>query len=419
MAALFRVPVLAAIVAGLTAFPLGLLIMVRASSGPLHDSDVALIQVHGTVQILGWAGLFIVGVASHAVPRFFGNTAIPFPWPQRLTVVLIVAGLGLRALAQPGTWLPYRDVLLTTAGLAIAAGWLVFAWTLFVVLRAGSEGQRMVAGWFWLGLAGAAGAALAYLGLSIDLAARVEVDRVAFVDPAWNTAFQQIALFGFILPFTFGFSARAVAAFLRLPPRDLRADRAAMVLVALGTLLAALGASGGHGHILSRAGALLIAAAIVIFTLALRILPPLWSGQPLADRWLHRYAGTAYAWLLVGAVLIAVGAVAPDGSWSVARTASLHVVTVGFLTTLILGFAHKALPLLSRHPLPLPGAVPVAFGLLQLGVALRLAGNLLGPVDIDPSVLRMGGVFSLLGFVAGVVPLAVLLLRSNPDRTPS
>src|SRR5690606_15324177 len=108
----------------------------------------------------------------------------------------------------------------------------------------------------------------------------------------------------------------------------LRADRAAMVLVALGTLLAALGASGGHGHILSRAGALLITAAIVIFTLALRILPPLWSGQPLADRWLHRYAGTAYAWLLVGAVLIAVGAVAPDGSWSVARTASLHVVTV-------------------------------------------------------------------------------------------
>lgn len=417
MARLYRAPILAAIAAGALGFPIGLYVLGRAAEGPLGDADIALIEVHGSVQLLGWAGLFVVGVASHVIPRFFGNTSIPFPWPQRLTLYLVVAGLGLRAVAQPGTWLPHREVALVTSGAATAAGWLTFAWTMLVVLRTGSEERRAVARWLWLGTIGSIGTALLYLGLSVDLATRVEPGGVVFVSPAWNIAFQQVALFGLLLPFAFGVSARAVAGFLDLPPRDERADRAAVALLSLGTLLTSLGASGGAGSTPSRVGVLLLAAAIVLFAVALRILPLAWSRRPRADRWLRRYAVTAYLWLLGAGVLMTISAVATDGSLSIPRSAGLHLVTVGFLTTLILGFAHKALPLFERRPLPLARAVPAAFGLLHTGVALRLAGALPlplpGSLEVDAVLLRLGGVLSVLGFLVGIAPVLVLLLRSR------
>ena len=52
-------------------------------------SRVTHFQSHGGAQIFGWAGLFLISMAFHIVPRI-RNTSIAFPWPQRIALILIL-----------------------------------------------------------------------------------------------------------------------------------------------------------------------------------------------------------------------------------------------------------------------------------------------------------------------------------------
>src|SRR5262249_30265457 len=60
----------------------------------------ALAQAHGHLQLYGWAGCFVFGVALHFVPRLRGT---PLPYARALPWIVAaqVAGLLLRMAAQP------------------------------------------------------------------------------------------------------------------------------------------------------------------------------------------------------------------------------------------------------------------------------------------------------------------------------
>ena len=60
----------------------------------------ALAQAHGHLQLYGWAGLFVLGVAFHFLPRLRG-TPLAAPWLVPWVLGLQVAGPLLRALSQP------------------------------------------------------------------------------------------------------------------------------------------------------------------------------------------------------------------------------------------------------------------------------------------------------------------------------
>ncbi|HEY8861399.1 MAG TPA: hypothetical protein VIN37_04810, partial [Candidatus Limnocylindria bacterium] len=79
---------------------------------------LALVQVHGLLQLFGFAGLFAMGVALHAVPRFRGA-----PPPSRtlvwITYLGTLGGLALRAIAQPMPDLPGRSTLLVIGGASL------------------------------------------------------------------------------------------------------------------------------------------------------------------------------------------------------------------------------------------------------------------------------------------------------------
>src|SRR5262249_20470502 len=52
-------------------FGIGLLAVLGRAGGPdLGAYRLPLTQAHGQVQLLGWIGLFVVGIAYHVVPRF-------------------------------------------------------------------------------------------------------------------------------------------------------------------------------------------------------------------------------------------------------------------------------------------------------------------------------------------------------------
>jgi uncharacterized protein involved in response to NO len=82
-----------------------------------------------------------------------------------------------------------------------------------------------------------------------------------------------------------------------------------------------------------------------------------------------------YAWLAVGLVLRAVTAFVPG--WS--ETAPLHALTVGAMSTLILGMIARVSLGHTGRMLVVHTAIAVAFGMLTLAAVVRVFGPLLWP----------------------------------------
>ena len=84
-------------------------------------------QVHGHLQVLGFAGLFVVGVACKLIPRFGNGEA---PAPATVTAILWCLGLGVLARAVGQPLVPYTPVAaaVTIAGAGLElVGALLFA----------------------------------------------------------------------------------------------------------------------------------------------------------------------------------------------------------------------------------------------------------------------------------------------------
>lgn len=119
-----------------------ILSITQALGLPLGLWWVALVRVRGHVQLFGWAGLLVLGIALHFLPRLHG-TPLAYLRVTSWLLVLLGGGLALRALSQtllasqaPGA--PLWQVLLAGAGLAegVAASGVVGL--LCLTLRRGS-----------------------------------------------------------------------------------------------------------------------------------------------------------------------------------------------------------------------------------------------------------------------------------------
>ncbi len=407
-ARLYRPFVRAALAAGASGFLLGAWLLASTLGGRPSPATAALVEVHGSIQLLGWCGLFVMGVASHVVPRFQGNARIPFPAPQRVALALCTGGLAARAVAQPWGSGLLGGTIVGVAGFSVAAGLGILAWTMTVVLRGGQSDKRPVTHWLWLGLVGAVVTGGLYAVLSADLAW-----TGGLADPHWNAAFQRAAVYGFIMPFTFGVSSRAIAGFIGLAPRRRHADRTAWLLLAGGGTLSAFSAAVDGGMVLQSTADALLAGALVMFTVSLRVFEPRKQPAGVRDVWTVRYVRVAYGWLLVGAALHGIAALEAWSlpiSISVSGRPELHVLGIGYFTILIVGFGQKALPLFERRPLPYPAALGPALVMLFLAAALRLVGAILA----DDAILRLASVAGLFGFSLGGLPIAMLVW--SPER---
>ena len=62
---------------------------------------VAMLQAHGHAQLLGWIGLFIIGVSLYFLPRLAGTPPPPCPRLPAWILRFLVSGILLRAVSQP------------------------------------------------------------------------------------------------------------------------------------------------------------------------------------------------------------------------------------------------------------------------------------------------------------------------------
>lgn len=346
-----------------------------------------LVQAHGQVQLLGWLGLFIMGMAYRLMPRFSGRP-LAFPVLVWASWATLSAALVLRLAAQPagaGVW--QRSALVCSGALGFVAA---AAFALVIVATLAHRGSRAGATAYFFVLGAVAFFVQAGMGLALlTLAAQRGEDTVRPMEAA---ALLHLQLFGFVAMFVLGVASRAVPTFSGLPRPEQQAKALALGLAAvvIAYVVAALWiATGTRNALLFRLeaasfaglGPLFVAAAwlVGIFRPAANRLRP-------ASRQHVWFIRTAFGWLLIAGGLSAYYGVraafdgVPVSYYGV--DALRHTVGLGVASTMIVGMGMLVLPefAIRRMRHPSERALPLLIlALLTAATALRVGAAVATP----------------------------------------
>lgn len=383
---------------------------------PMGPWWVAMLQAHGHAQLLGWIGLFIIGVSLYFLPRLAG-TPLRHPRLSAWILSLLVTGIFLRAVSQPllaaGLEEPIHTVLRWTLGISAlleTTGVFCYLFLLVGTLRSAVPNRpalRTVRIFLAIAVAG--------WGLYSPLAAALAI-QAGFGDSpllhiAWNRFGIELFTAFAILPTAMAFSVRTFPLYLRLPAVRWPVGRfgqvylLALILIHVPVLAQLTGVSfaSSLSH-LSPIGKILRGGILLLFIWKLDILfrryPP-WTvhriGEPGPDRrptrpGLPDYGEfgqfelllyTAYVFLALAATVELV-----DGALVLFHVVSpfdpdalRHTHLAGFITLLLLGMAPRMVPgFLHKRKVAFPGLVVATFLLATAAALCRIAPLLLAEI---------------------------------------
>jgi hypothetical protein len=393
----------------------GMINLLRIAAGA--EVPVSHRQIHGHAQVLGFAALFLMGIAYHALPRILGVGGLR-PASARPAFWLMFSGVILRNAGQPLGFYPIGRMLSLLSSVFEAASVFLFARFVFELLarvRAGKyDPSDPILRFVRAGTIFFAVAILFNTAQGIWLAGHVETALpVSLTEP-----FYFAALYGFLLAWIYGFGNRVVSLFLGLAPAVRRTPEitlwllTASVPVFLASSLPGLALPVSVA--LRDAGLALSALSAVVYLagngfLWRRASLPVMkaSGGPgVAIRCAFGCLGL-WALLELSAVVVSRATSIPAMNlwWS---DAARHLFTIGFLTLLIVGMSLRILPVFSGKPLWSPRLAYVTYALLLGGAAMRL---LQYPAAWNPLFYRIGA------FMGVPVVLAIVLFAFNLVRT--
>jgi hypothetical protein len=364
------------------------------------------VVAHGAAQLWGFVALFVVGVALRYLPMV---TAGPRPGRTFRYLLLaalltgVVGGFAWSLLAGPAAWLGPLSGAALVAGAALFLGFLVR-----------QVGGRLRPTWARLVLAAGAWL-LAWAVVTLVLHLRAAgAGPGAFSEPE-RQLLMELAIFGFALNSIYGFGQRLLSGLVgSATPRGglieaafgLHNGGVGLLLLAYAgpwPVLDALGVSA------VAAGALAYAAGMRGFRRVRRSTPRPEVGPPL----LARHVQLAFFWLLTGMALLL------GGDWYAAGWghepphsylgAVRHALTVGFMTTLILGVGQRLLPVLGHTLLAWQRLVAPTFLLIAVGNLWRVAAELATPLS--------AAAFTVLPYSAVLELAALGLFTANALRT--
>lgn len=421
---------------------------------PLGHGFYGFIQTHGHVQLVGWAGLFIIGISLHVVPRL---ASVPIAHPQWIPRILwlMASGLLLRTVGQ--TVLPYLGrsrLFVPWSWLAAGSGLLEFSGIVMYVLLLlrtlrGIGNIRLqpallsVRAYFGMMLVGW----LLYGSLNAGLLGHMAVEKAFIVSPGWNEFAIQVFIDLVLLPVAFAFSVRMLPLYLtlRAPDWPVRGTAYAYLSVVVVQLVAsALLRSEIAPRIASSAAglAMLLKGGVIIwfvweFDILLRRHDP-WTVkrelQPGPDRRptrpglpdygefgrFERLVYAAFTWLVLAASfemldgsVVLLGLPPP-----VATDPVRHVYLLGFITLLIFGVSIRVIPgLLKRKCVASVPLVDATFWLGNTAAVCRVLPLILpaGLVEAMPTSAMMAQTaFALSGIIGlgAVICLGINLWKS-------
>lgn len=327
------------------------------------------VWAHGYVQIFGFMGLFIMGVAHHVLPRFVGGTLqrarlVPWSfWLQLIGVVGIACGFFHDGVMTRPLWIAGSASLLAAA--------VLFCTVVLQTLRAGVQVREAFRPWV------AAGAWWLVIAASLALTAAVTGDA------SWHRVLWTAALSGFITSWIFGVGRRILPIFLGCAPRWPHLESGVFVCYQVGVAAWVLGAWPDPDSVALAAargaGAMLLIGATVAYTACLGLFsatgPLLGCAIRSPQHGWQKYVFAAWCWMFAG-LLLGPGAtlirMVTGGAESLLISDfARHALAFGFAAQMVLGVASRVVPNFTGQPLWSPRARDAAFYLLNASMAIR------------------------------------------------
>ncbi len=372
--------------------------------------DYSWTLAHGHAMVFGFVGLFIMGFAYQAFPRF-KHTALWRPKLAFSALPLMVLGIGLQTVAHliapRSPFLP----LGIGAGLIqfIAVG--IFALAIARTLKQAAKPENydgfIVAALGWFLLAALANPVMFWL---FEGAATREqfLSHVA----TFNVPYRDVQLLGIAVVMILGVSVRYLphAYALREPSDRWRSFLLWGVngAVAIGVIAYIAGMASGNYWLLAAQGlaALVLLAAAVGMPRQFRLFGPVPESE--RDRGL-KFIRAAYVWFIVAMVMLVLypaynfGIYLPVTGSDVPFShaffgAYRHALTVGFIMMMIVGVSSKVVPTLAGVDVRQASSLLPTFILLNFGNIMRISTQI--ATDFTPAAypfMGVSGFFEVMG----------------------
>jgi uncharacterized protein involved in response to NO len=403
---------------------------------------IATAQAHGHIQLYGWAGLFVVGVALHFLPRLRGSPLVLpglVPW----ILAVLVAGLLLRALSQPLYLVTGSHIW---AIILIASGVLECAALITIVFQLGFTaryGPVLTSRPAFLGVFPFLIGAFCVLGIAscVNLVSVVQASMsVGLVPATIDNLNVTLGLFGFLIPMALAMSAQSLPMYAGLEafPRRILWPLAGIYFS--GLVLASAGMLAGSQQstwsgLLNGLGMLLLGIVLLIFiSVFMRMirtrgrLPEKVSRlapSPEAARRNYQkhvsverntygpfvaLVASAYIWALLGSVLLIVDGLSMLFGQTpfFAIDAIRHSLAVGFIALLICGISARMIPGFSGGKIASPALVSATLWLGNTAALLRV-GSLLLATPLSAISFAGGSLYSILFGLSGTVGLVLAI----------
>ncbi len=335
-----------------------------------------LVQAHGHLQLVGFVGVFIAGLAYHVLPRF-KSTELRLPGLAVASIGLLAGGVVLRTATQPWADSGLVGALFAASAAIELAGALAF---FGVVVSTLSSTPRKNYDRFLLAAVGWFAAASL---MNLVVAAEVVSDGVTTVAASRGTPLLEMYIFGFVTIFILGVSIRVLPHFLSLRPPRVRLLTPALLLFNA-ALLARVGsgwlaayADWNNPEWLQLSAVYGMGAAALLFIFALNLHRAAVRAEDSAPAGGHeRLIRVAYVWLVVAFAIEAwyaskglAGDFRPD---FLEQGAARHALAVGFFTQMIFGVGARALPAFAGRSLHSPRLLGFTWLLINIAVIMRV-----------------------------------------------
>jgi hypothetical protein len=384
-----------------------------ATRGRFTGVPAAYVIAHGEAQLWGFIVLFVMGVSLRTVMQ--GAVRMPGgAWVCRALLALGLVGVGGGVM-----WSVLPEAFIS-AGLVSAAALALLSvgfWGLqFVLLRGKwreTWARAVLASGFWL---------VAWAGFTAWLRWQAGEAGPGVYTNEQRLLIIELAVFGFAMNSIYVFGQMLLPGLLRIgSTRDWAIElgqwlhNAGMLVLCAATALGGSGAAMIAGSVLLVVGAAMFAVGHRGFVGRRRTS----HGEEKGHVVLDFYPPLAFFWLLAGLALMAGGVAYESAKGAPLPHAYMgavrHALTVGFMTTLILGVGQRLLPVLDRTVLAMPRLAVAIFVLIGAGNLIRVVtelATLVTPVA-DP-VMPISAVLEWTALLLFTVNVAGTMFHRDP-----
>ncbi len=367
-------------------------------AGSFTGVSVLDVNAHGHAQIFGWVGLFIMGFAYQAFPRFW-HTTLAIPELAVTTFIAMLIGIIVRT---TGMTFHTESWALTAAmfgGFLEIAAVFVFLWQLVLTFKRSDATFEPYMLFVFAALAFFLIQGAMSVWHTYNTMTATTRDELVWYVATYQAVLRDVQIHGLAVCMILGVSLRLLPGIFALPEIGRKKCVTAFTLILMaiiGEVVLFLTYRFTHNHVWA-AFLLVPWLMLTVGSLIIPIAWKLWRPLPVADR-SSKFIRMAFAWLAISMLMLLmlpVYQIVSGIPFSHAYYGSIrHAITVGFISLMIMGVAAKAVPTLNGIDHKTLSALWGPFILVNLGCTLRVSLQTL--TDWHPLFFALVGISGLL-----------------------